>query len=192
MDQFQTAGSDGSGHKQGVGGPGRRQAGRRSDRGRRPTRQRVLVEDRGHRLAADRGPVGNLHGRSAAVAERSPLAHGPAVLALYVPWTLAEKVAGVPAKIDFAGVVLAKGIKVGEFRAQWAERLKQASPPIEFQAQEDVGAQLDQSWTSETSADRRFPPPASRCWLRSSLSSRRSTWAWTNASASSPCCGPSR
>ena len=80
----------------------------------------------------------------------APLAHGPAVLALYVPWTLAEKVAGVPAKIDFAGVVLAKGIKVGEFRPNGRNASSRRLPRIEFQAQEDVGAQLDQSWTSET------------------------------------------
>lgn len=122
----------------------------------------------------------------------APLAHGPAVLALYVPWALAEKVAGVPAKIDFAGVVLAKGIQAGEFRAEWAERLRRASPRIEFQAQEDVGAQLDQSWTSETIRGQALSATGISLLAAPSLSSRRSTWAWTNASASSPCCGPSR
>jgi putative ABC transport system permease protein len=78
------------------------------------------------------------------------LTRGPALQALYVPWKLAEKITGVSGTIDYAGVVLAKGIKVADFRAQWAERLKQAAPRVEFQAQEDVGAELDQSWTSET------------------------------------------
>ncbi|MGA2064591.1 MAG: FtsX-like permease family protein [Thermoguttaceae bacterium] len=79
-----------------------------------------------------------------------PLAHGPAVAALYVPWTLAEKLAGTPAKIDFAGVVPTKGIKLGEFRAHWADRLARANPPAELQAQEDVGAELQQSSTAES------------------------------------------
>jgi putative ABC transport system permease protein len=79
-----------------------------------------------------------------------PLTHGPAVAALYVPWMVAEKLAGIPAKIDFAGVVLTKGIKLGEFRAQWAERFAHASPPAEMQAQEDVGAELQQSSTAES------------------------------------------
>ena len=79
-----------------------------------------------------------------------PLTHGPAVAALYVPWTLAEKLAGTPAKIDFAGVVLTKGIKIGEFRAHWADQFAQANPPAEIQAQEDVGAELQQSSTSES------------------------------------------
>ena len=56
----------------------------------------------------------------------------------------------MPAKIDFAGVVLTKGIKIGEFRAHWAKQFAQASPPAEIQAQEDVGAELEQSSTSET------------------------------------------
>jgi len=71
--------------------------------------------------------------------------------------------------------------------------LKQAAPRIEFQAQEDVGAELDQSWTSETirgTGAFRHRHLAAGCAL--SLSLRRSTWAWTNAFASSPCCGPSR
>ena len=67
-----------------------------------------------------------------------------------MPWTLAEKLAGTPAKIDFAGVVLTKGIKIGEFRAHWADQLAQANPPAEIQAQEDVGAELQQSSTSES------------------------------------------
>jgi putative ABC transport system permease protein len=79
-----------------------------------------------------------------------PLTHGPAVAALYVPWTLAEKVAGTPAKIDFAGVVLTKGIKIREFRAHWADQLARANPPAEIQAQEDVGAELQQSSASES------------------------------------------
>jgi putative ABC transport system permease protein len=79
-----------------------------------------------------------------------PLTHGPAVAALYVPWMLAEKLAGIPAKIDFAGVVLTKGIKIGEFRAHWAGQIAHASPPAEIQAQEDVGAELNQSSNSET------------------------------------------
>ncbi len=79
-----------------------------------------------------------------------PLTHGPAVAALYVPWTLAEKLAGTPAKIDFAGVVLTKGIKIGEFRAHWADQFARANPPAEIQAQEDVGAELQQSSTSES------------------------------------------
>jgi putative ABC transport system permease protein len=79
-----------------------------------------------------------------------PLTHGQAVAGLYVPWTLAEKVAGTPAKIDFAGVVLAKGIKIGEFRAHWADQLAQTNPPAQIQAQEDVGAELQQSSASES------------------------------------------
>ncbi len=79
-----------------------------------------------------------------------PLPHGPAVAALYVPWTLAEKLAGTPAKIDFAGVVLTKGIKIGEFRAHWADQFAQANLPVAVQAQEDVGAELQQSSTSES------------------------------------------
>ena len=79
-----------------------------------------------------------------------PLTHGPAVAAVYVPWTLAEKLAGTPARIDFAGVVLTKGIKIGEFRAHWADQLGQANPRAEIQAQEDVGAELQQSSASES------------------------------------------
>jgi putative ABC transport system permease protein len=79
-----------------------------------------------------------------------PLTHGPAVAALYVPWTLAEKLAGTPAKIDFAGVVLTKGIKIGEFRAHWADQFTRVSPRAEIQAQEDVGAELQQSSSSES------------------------------------------
>ena len=79
-----------------------------------------------------------------------PLTHGPAVAALYVPWTLAEKLAGTPPKIDFAGIVLTKGIKIPEFRAHWANQFAQANPPAEIQAQEDVGAELQQSSTAES------------------------------------------
>jgi putative ABC transport system permease protein len=79
-----------------------------------------------------------------------PLTHGPAVAALYVPWTLAEKLAETPAKIDFAGVVLTKGIKIGEFRAHWTDQLAKASPRAEIQTQQDVGAELQQSSNSES------------------------------------------
>ena len=79
-----------------------------------------------------------------------PLTHGPAVAALYVPWKLAEKIVGRPARIDFVGVVLTKGIKLDEFRGHWAAQLAQANPPAEFRAIEDVGVELQQSSASES------------------------------------------
>jgi putative ABC transport system permease protein len=79
-----------------------------------------------------------------------PLTHGPAAAALYVPWSLSEKLSGRHAKADFAGIVLARGIKIDEFRAHWSKQLAQASPPAEFQALEDVGTELQQSSAAES------------------------------------------
>jgi putative ABC transport system permease protein len=77
-----------------------------------------------------------------------PLTDGPAEAALYVSWTAAKQISGKRPKVSFAGLVLAKGIKIDEFRAHWTKRLEEAS--AEFQAQSDVGAELNQSSVSET------------------------------------------
>ncbi len=121
-----------------------------------------------------------------------PLTHGPAVAALYVPWSLAEKLAGIPARIDFAGVVLTKGIAPEAFCATGlTEWLMPLRPP--------KSKPRRRSWPNSIKARPRrrsegkpFRQPAFRSWLRCSSSSRRSTWESTSGFASLPCSGPSR
>ena len=121
-----------------------------------------------------------------------PLTHGPAVAALYVPWMLAEKLAGIPAKIDFAGVVLTKGIKIGSFAPIGPASLpthlrRRKSKPRRMWGPNSIRVRI-----RKPSVGRPYRLPAFRSWRRCSSFSPLSIWAWTSASGSSPCCGPLR
>ncbi len=78
------------------------------------------------------------------------LRRGPADAAIYAPIALAEKLAGKPAEISFAGVVLHSGTSAAEFRSSFGRRHADAASDAEIQTVEEVGAELESSGTSKT------------------------------------------
>lgn len=75
---------------------------------------------------------------------------GPATNALYVPVALAERLANIPARVSYAGVILKPGESVEAFQARWAEPFGKSSPPIEVRTPSKVDAEVENSTTFDT------------------------------------------
>ncbi|MGC3971096.1 MAG: ABC transporter permease [Pirellulales bacterium] len=75
---------------------------------------------------------------------------GPAVHAFYLPTKLTEKISGVTAKANYAGVVLKTGVNVENFIARWSSSLITSTPPVEARSPSSVNRDAANSTTFET------------------------------------------
>ncbi|WP_020473458.1 FtsX-like permease family protein [Zavarzinella formosa] len=75
---------------------------------------------------------------------------GPAANALYVPVATAEKLAAIPARTSYAGVILKPGENIEAFQSRWAEAFGSASTPVEVRTPAKVDQEVDNSTTFNT------------------------------------------
>jgi putative ABC transport system permease protein len=93
-------------------------------------------------------PPINLDGAMPSMRE-TVLKRGPADAALYVPWKLAEKIAGQPAEISFAGIVLNPGMQIDDFRRRFQQRHAALAEQVELQTADEIGGELQASSTTQ-------------------------------------------
>lgn len=104
----------------------------------------VAVVEQSKRLPGPKFMVGLPPSRPGA------LPGGPTPNALYVPVSVAEKLANVPARASYVGVILKPGESVEAFQERWADAFGQSSPPVEVRTPAKVDSEVDNSSTFDT------------------------------------------
>lgn len=81
---------------------------------------------------------------------------GPAMAALYVPMTLAEKISGTTGQVSFINVVLKEGADAEKFTKKWSQRLAEASPPALLADLKDVKTGMEEGFSAQNARNQAY------------------------------------